>query len=317
MSPPLGGWFDGTVRSTLAAFMAMQAQAGTPLARQGQRLIVGPWTHGAANTHGQSVGLLEFGPNARLDFFAFRQRWYDAQLRRKGNLKDDPTVWLYLIGPDRWLGCETWPPPQTQPTPWYLHSGALVKSAPDGAQNPDAYEYDPDDPVRTLKGGGAMNIGADQRPIEDRLLCYTSKPSKEDLTLVGPLKAVLHASSSAPDTDWVVRLTWVRPGGASVIISGGALRARYRHSSKRETLLEPDRPECFEIEMMPVSIVIPKGARLRLTVTSSDYPAIARNLNTGLSLSKERRAQKAINMVYHDRLRPSHVVLPVVGGESA
>ncbi len=308
----LGGWFDSTIHSTLAAFTSMQTNAATPQARQAQRLIVGPWTHGPANTHGNPVGLLEFGPNAKLDFMAFRQRWYDAQLRRKGSLKDDPVVWLYLIGPDRWLGCETWPPPQMQETPWYLHTGALKSTAPSGAQNPDAFEYDPDDPVRTLKDGGAMSIGADQRPNEDRLLCYTSPPLKEDLALVGPLKTILHASSSALDTDWVVRLTWVRRGGASVIISGGELRARYRHGGQTEALLEPDKPERFEIEMMPLAIVIPKGARLRLTVTSSDYPGTGRNLNTGQSLDKEKKGEKAINMVYHDRLRPSQVVLPIL-----
>ncbi len=309
----LGGWFDSSVTDTLAAFTAMQSSAATEQARKAQRLIIGPWVHGPGNTGSKPVGLLEFGPNAALDFMAFRQRWYDAQLRRKGSLKQDPAAWLYLIGPDRWLGCDTWPPQQTQPTPWYLHTDSLKTTAPESAQNPDAFEYDPNDPVRTLKDGGAMNIGADQRPNEHRLLCYTSKPLREDLTLVGPLTTILHAASSALDTDWVVRLTWVRSGGASVIISGGALRARYRHGRQSQALLTPDKPERFSVDMMPVSIVIPKGARLRLTITSSDHPAIDRNLNTGQPLDKAKKSQAAINMIYHDRLRPSHVVLPILG----
>ena len=307
----LGGWFDGTLPHTLAAFVAMQARARTPRARKAQRLIVGPWVHGPMSTHGKPVGLLEFGPNAKLDFFAFRQRWYDAHLRRKGAVSSDPVVWLYLTGPDRWLGFETWPP-RTASTTWYLHPNALTKAAPNTAQNPDAYEYDPDDPVPTLEGGGAMGIGIDQRPIEHRLLTYTSSPLKQPLTLLGPLKTVLHAASSAPDTDWVVRLTMVRPDGASVILSGGTLRARYRRSLKRAVLLDPDRPERFEIDMMPLSMVVPAGHCLRLTVTSSDFPAIDRNLNTGGPVGRQRQGKTAIIIVYHDRLRPSGVVLPVL-----
>ena len=310
----LGGWYDALLPHTLAAFQAMRRRAKTEAARQGQRLIVGPWLHGPQETGGKPVGLLEFGPNAKLDFFAFRQRWYDAHLRDRGSVAGDPLVWLYLTGADCWLGFDSWPPPPTTPTPWFLHAGALATYAPDGAQNPDAYEYDPDDPVPTLAGGGALGIGLDQRPLEPRVLSYTSSPLDYPLTLLGPVKMVLHAASSADDTDWVVRLALVRPDGAAVIISGGILRARWRHGGRRAELLTADRPERFEIEMMPVSIVVPAGHRLRLTVTSSDFPAFDRNLNTGGAIGRERRGQTAINLVYHDRLRPSHVMLPVFGG---
>jgi uncharacterized protein len=309
----LGGWFDGLILDTLTAFMAMQSRAKTEEARKGQRLIVGPWIHGPAETHGKPVGLLEFGPNARLDFYAFRQRWYDAHLRHHGSIDDDPAVWLYLVGPDRWLGFETWPPPQTRAIPWYLHKNLLAQHAPEDKQNPDSYEYDPNDPVPTLASSAAMGIGLDQRPIEQRLLTYTSSPLDEPLTLVGPARAVLYAASSAPDTDWIVKLTMVRPDGASVIISGGVLRARFRHSLDHPAVLEPNKPERFEIGMMPLSIVIPAGDRLRLTITSSDFPAIDRNLNTGGPIGLEARGQPAMNSVYHDPLRASHVLLPVFG----
>ncbi|MCE7987450.1 MAG: CocE/NonD family hydrolase [Caldilinea sp. CFX5] len=308
----LGGWFDNFLSSTLAAFTLMQQRAKTPQARNGQRLIIGPWVHGPMNTHGKPVGLLEFGPNAELDFYAFRQRWYDAHLRNQGTLENDPVVWLYLIGADRWLGFDTWPPPPATPTSWYLQTDMLTETAPDGAQDPDVYEYDPDNPVPTLAGDGNMGIGLDQRPIEHRLLTYTSAPLAHPLTLIGPVKAILYAASSACDTDWIVRVTMVRPDGASVILSSGVLRARYRHSLTEAQLLTPDQPERFEIEMIPVSIVIPAQNRLRFTVTSSDFPAFDRNLNTEETIGYGRHGQKAINRIYHDHLRPSHVLLPVL-----
>lgn len=307
----LSGWLDSFTQSALNAFMAMRAHAATEAARAGQRLIIGPWLHGPANTHGKPVGLLNFGPNAELDFFAFRQRWLDACLH-EGLVPDtDPVVWLYLMGPDRWLGFESWPPPM-QPTRWYLNGHALAPAAPLEPQTPDVYDYDPNDPVPSLADGGALNIGADQRPVEDRLLVYTSPPLDAPLTLVGPVTAVLYAASSAPDTDWIIRLTLVRPDGASVILTGGSLRARFRHSLFEPSLLEPDKVERFEIEMLPVSIVIPAGHRLRLTVTSSDFPAFDRNLNTGGPCSRETSGQVARNHVYHDASRPSHLVLPVL-----
>ncbi|MEZ4681296.1 MAG: CocE/NonD family hydrolase [Caldilineaceae bacterium] len=307
----LGGWFDGLLPDVLTAFTAFKEHAQSTAVRQKQRLIIGPWVHGPAATTGQAVGLLEFGPNATLDFLALRQRWYDAMLQDTGNVSDDPTVWLYLTGPDRWLAFADWPPPAT-PTHWYLHGTTLIASPPTDAESPDSYEYDPMNPVPTLAGGGAFGIGLDQRPVEDRLLAYTSEPLAAPLTLVGPVQAILHAASSAPDTDWVVRLTMVRPDGASVILSGGVLTARYRHAVDEPALLEANQPERFVINMMPISIEIPAGYCLRLTVTSSDFPAYARNLNTGQAIAKASKGQVAINQIFHDSLHPSHVVLPVL-----
>jgi putative CocE/NonD family hydrolase len=306
----LGGWYDGLLVGNLAIFTALRQRAATAEARAGQRLIVGPWVHGPRQTDGSTVGLLEFGPNASLDFLAFRQRWYDAQLNGQETL-DDPAVWLYLAGADHWLGFESWPPPIDE-TKWYLNGEQLATTPPSDAQEADAYDYDPRDPVPSLMGGGAMGIGLDQRPIEDRLLTYTSPPLDGPLVLLGPLKCILYASSSAPDTDWIVRLTMVRPDGASVILSGGTMQARYRRTPTEAVPLEPDRPERFEIEMLPVSMVVPAAHALRLTVTSSDFPLFARNLNTFDPNGKEREGQVATNRIYHDAERPSHIILPVL-----
>jgi putative CocE/NonD family hydrolase len=204
-----------------------------------------------------------------------------------------------------------------RPQAWYLRSDAgdagLRPEPPPNGEPADTYRYDPHDPVISLAGGGPFGMGMDQRPLEHRLLCYTSAPLERELALVGPLKAVLQAASDAPDTDWVVRLSWVRSDGAALILSGGILRARYRRCLWEADPLTPDEPTRFEIPMMPLSAVIPAGDRLRLSVTSSDFPAHDRNLNTGEAIDIAQKGRVATNTIYHDASRASHVVLPVLG----
>jgi putative CocE/NonD family hydrolase len=313
----LGGWFDLLTVNTIAAFRAMRDRAGNAAARAGQRLVIGPWRHGAECIGQDRVGVLEFGPNARLDYFAFRGRWYDHHLRGERNgVEADPPVWLYVIGPDAWLGCDDWPPPGMVETAWYLrsgeHGGALSTGRPTSAESPDAFEYDPRDPVPSLQGYLPFGAAQDQAPLEHRLLTYTSPQLERPLALIGPLRAVLYAASTAPDTDWIAKLTWVRPDGSSVVLSGAFMRARFRGSTTRPKLLQPNRPTRYELHFMPLSIVIPAGHRLRLTITSSDFPGFARNLNTATPPAEQRRPRRATNTVLHDRLRPSHIVLPVM-----
>ena len=311
----LGGWFDGFIRATLDAYTAMRANAG---AKDSQRLIVGPWPHGPQNIGVTQVGDLSLGPNASLDFFAFRGRWYDHYLQdRPTNLAGDPRVWLYLIGVDTWIGSETWPPGGVAATPWYLQSGdgpgSLAPTPPNASEPSDRYAYDPENPVPSIAGGGYLGMGIDQSALEHRLVPYTSAPLAGPLCLVGPVQTVLHAASSAPDTDWVVKLTGVHPDGASIVLSAGVLRARYRAGLAQPAPLEPGQPTRFDVEMLPLSVVIPAGHRLRLTITSSDFPALDRNLNTGGEVGQEASGQVATNLIYHDAVCPSRVILPILG----
>jgi len=305
----LGAWFDRIVTSTLAGYLAMGPGAN-------QRLIIGPWVHGPQNMDQTKVGMLDLGPQAAVDLMAFRGRWYDHYLQdRTAELDGDPLVWLYVVGADRWIDAGSWPPAGATPQPWYLSSGdgaaVLHPEPPTTMEVGDSYAYDPREPVPSLAGGGPFGMAMDQGPLEHRLLCYTSAPLERPLALIGPLSATLHAASSAPDTDWVVRLSWVRPDGAAVVLSGGILRARYRASAWQPTLLDPGVPARFEITMMPLSVVIPTGDRLRLSITSSDFPAYSRNLNTCGPIDEEVEGRVANNTIYHDALRPSHIVLPV------
>ena len=152
----------------------------------------------------------------------------------------------------------------------------------------------------------------DQRPVEDRVLVYTSEPLMDDLHVVGPLKAVLYAASSAPDTDWVVRLCDVWPDGRSLSVRDGILRARFRDSFAEPVLMEPGTVYRFGVDLRATAQTFRAGHRLRVHVTSSDFPRYDRNLNTDGPYGEEAGGQVAINTVFHDTLQPSHVLLPVM-----
>ena len=194
--------------------------------------------------------------------------------------------------------------------------GAIIRptAEPPPAESSDTFTYDPADPVPSLVAG-LQTWPNDQRSIEDRpdrLLVYTSEPLTEDLHVVGPVTAVLHASTDAPDTDWVVRLCDVWPDGRSITVCDGILRARYHESYERPVLLEPGRVYRFEVDLRATAQTFQAGHRLRVHVTSSDFPRYDRNLNTGGPVAQEATPQVAINTIFHNAARPSFIRLPVL-----
>jgi hypothetical protein len=152
----------------------------------------------------------------------------------------------------------------------------------------------------------------DHRPLEGRVLTYTSNVLQSDLAVVGPVTAVLHAASSAPDTDWVVRLCDVWPDGRSMPVCDGILRARYRDSLSQPSLLAPGEIYRFQIDLWSTAQVFKAGHRLRVHVTSSDFPRYDRNLNRGGPFGEETRSAVASNTVFHDAARPSQLLLPIL-----
>ncbi len=207
--------------------------------------------------------------------------------------------------------------PVTSVPPGRPRRGRYVDYPP-GAEQADGYRYDPEDPVPTL-GGATLNTpgGAyDQRPIEGRCLTYTSAPLEADLTIIGDVRCVLHAMSSAPDTDFVVRLTDVHPDGFSRLLCDGILRARYRQSTTHPTPLTPGQVHELTVDLWATASTFRRGHRIRVAVTSSSFPRFDRNLNTGGPVAAEARGQVALNTVFHDALRPSRIVLRVVQNET-
>jgi putative CocE/NonD family hydrolase len=228
---------------------------------------------------------------------------------------EQPPVQLFVMGENRWRAAEAYPWPGTRYISWYLHEGGQLNlTEPAGAEAAESYVYDPAEPTPTL-GGCTLNIPGgpfDQRPIEDRCLIYTSEPLPQDVTIIGNVTCILHAMSSAPDTDWVVRLTDVDPDGFSRLLCDGILRARYRNDAAQPELLTPQQVYEFVVDLWDTANTFKAGHRLRVAVTSSCFPRFDRNLNTGGLFGMEAQGQVAINTVFHDAMRPSRIILPVV-----
>jgi putative CocE/NonD family hydrolase len=319
----LSGWYDLLLDSTIRSFQGIRTHGRSERCRGNQRLVIGPWVHAPTAPYERTSGELDFGPDAAIDLNAFRLQWYDHWLKGAQNgAMDSAPVRIFLMGDNRWLDFESWPPPARRLTPLYLREGAgrsndslnnggLSFEMPQEAERPDSYVYDPESPVRSVVSG--LHGGArDHRSVEGGMLTYTTDVLQKDLTVIGPVKAVLHSLTSAPDTDWVVRLCDVWPDGRSMNVCDGILRARYRDSFERPELVRPEQVYRFEVDMWATAQVFKAGHKIRVHVTSSDFPRYDRNLNTGGALGEEARGQAAVNTVFHDAIRPSHILLPMM-----
>lgn len=330
----IGGWYDLFLGGTLANFVGMKQSGGSERARSMQRLIVGPWAHGATDGVFPERGYGLMGGADAFDLTGAQLRWFDHTLKGIDNGADrDKPVRIFVMGANVWREEDDWPLPDTRYTDYFLHSGGRGNTAGgDGAlsteaptdEPPDVYLYDPRNPVPTVGGptflpglAVAANAGPrDQRPVEGRhdVLCYTTPPLEQPLEVTGPVSLLLYASSSARDTDFTAKLVDVHPDGRAEILTEGILRARYRESPSTPTLLQPDRVEQFLIDMWATSNVFAAGHRIRLEVSSSNFPRFDRNTNTGGTIAEERldQAIPAVNRVLHSRDYPSRLVLPVI-----
>jgi uncharacterized protein len=192
-----------------------------------------------------------------------------------------------------------------------LNNGRLTFESPSESEPPDTFTYDPLDPVPSLLGY-PFTGPYDHRSIEGRVLTFTSEVLTESLVVIGRVRGILYAQSSAPDTDWVLRLCDVWPDGRSMSVCDGILRARYRTSFEHPELMASARVYRFDIDLSATAQVFLPGHRLRVQVTSSDFPRYARNLNTGGGPNDEMQPRVALNTILHDARYPSHLLLPVV-----
>jgi putative CocE/NonD family hydrolase len=256
--------------------------------------------------------------------------WFDRLLKSTG--EPEAAVSTYILH-DGWRDFPGWPPPETRTRELYLRSGgransrhgdgALSAEAP-GDEPADVYTYDPDLP--TWSAGGHSCCDASVTPMGPEpqdaaestkaVLVYTSEPLAADVTLAGNVEVVLHAASTAVDTDFVARLCAVDPDGTSRNLQEGLVRARYRNGFEAPEPLVPGEPVEYRLRLGPVGIRIPRGYRLRVDIASSDFPLWDRNLNSGGPIGKEGASagRVAVQTVFHDAGRPSQVVLPVLEG---
>lgn len=320
------GWYDNYAADSCATFQALRAQAPTEALRESHRLLIGPWTHGINGS--ATLGEVDFGP-AALAENEHSYRWLDGLLHGKAPADVLPApVRLFVMGANTWRDEQEWPLARTRYTEYYLQpGGALAPQPPDTGAARDYYTYDPADPMPTLGGNhsvGPYNPGLyelalpgpyDQRPLEARpdMLVYTSEPLPAPVELTGPIVLNLYAASSARDTDFVARLTDVYPDGRSMLITEGVIRARFRDNVwGLPKLLTPGEIYLFTIDLQVTSNVFHAGHRLRLNLTSSNFPLWDRNLNTGNNPATDTEMQLAHQTIYHDAAHPSHLLLPVI-----
>ncbi len=325
------GWFDGNVAETLLEHELFRTRAKSERSRDNQYVIISPMTHclGDSATENTVLGELDAG-DARFDYMGTYLAWYEYWLKGIENgVLDMPKVQYYLLGKNEWRSSEIWPLENLEYTNFYFDSeagansrsgdGVLSTELPLGAEH-DVYSYDPADPVPSR--GGALCCTAtdravggsfDQRDIEDRsdVLVYTTSELEQGVEVVGPIEAKLYVSSSARDTDFTVKLVDVHPDGKAFNVKEGILRARYHKGLADPELLTPGEVYSIVVDVQAAAYYFKPGHRIRVEVSSSSFPRFDRNLNIGGNNHEGAHGVVAENRVYHSRVRPSHIVLPV------
>ena len=319
----IAGWWDIHGVSLFANYEGIRTE-GTERAKRLQKVVMGPWVH--TEKPERKTGIIDFGEHSVIDLYALWLGWMDRWLKGIDNgIEDLPPLQLFIMGRNQWREARKWPLPETRWTPYYLWSegrantlfgdGALDVRKPDSEQPADSYVYDPEDPVPLVTGiRDGSHPPADHRPIErrDDVLVYTSGPMEKELEVTGPVTARIYASSSASDTDWTVRMLDVFPDGRSVNLCEGILRARFRESFEKPVLMTPGAVYEFNVNLGVTGHAFLPGHRIRLQVSSSNFPRFDRNLNNGGAPGIDPEIVVASQKVYHDERYPSHVLLPVI-----
>jgi uncharacterized protein len=341
------GWYDswGTQVANLNYIELRKAKKSL------QRLIIGPWTHGgqARSFAGEAQFTPDAALDMYQWRLRWLDRWLKDV---DNGVDREAPVRIYVMGggdghktPDgrvfvggAWRDEQEWPLARTAYTPYYLHAGGLLSPERPSDSQPTAYQFDPRNPVPTLGGnvssqGTLMTQGAadqrcrpdfwlcsDSRPLSARgdVLVFQTPPLDRDVEVTGRLVVKLWAASDAADTDFTVKLIDVYPpssdfpSGVDLNVADSIVRARYRNGPGKAELLKPGQPYEFTIETYPTSLVFKRGHRIRLDISSSNFPRFDVNPNTGEPLNEHRRWKVAENLVFHDRQRASHIVLPII-----
>jgi putative CocE/NonD family hydrolase len=325
----LGAWYDIFLGGTLRNYARLKNEAGTEAARRGQRLMIYVGGHAGGSAE-KKVGAVDFGDRLPFDLEEVTLRWYDTLLKGIGNGVDhEKPVKIFVMGKNDWREEDDWPLERAKATRYYLRStkpangleggGTLSPAAP-AEEKPDEYVYDPNDAVPTI--GGPLccqplptGIGPeDQRPAEARgdVLVFSSPAFTQNTEVTGPISLDLYVSSSAVDTDFTGKVIDVWPNGFAQNLTEGILRLRYRNSQEKPELGNPGETYHITVDLWATSNVFLPRHKLRIEVSSSNFPRFDRNLNTGDDQARGTHMIKATNVIYHDKSRPSALVIPIV-----
>ena len=323
----MAGWYDAFLPTQIEDFLRIRYEAKRSVAAA-TRLIIGPWAHARTVTLADGTT----PKNYRLESLAPSIPWFDRHLKNLAPSPEVPTrgddkeelfhfmapIRIYVMGKKVWRDEQEWPLARTHYTNYYLHSGGaanslngdgqLLLTPPTSVQPNDLYFYDPHDPVPSA-GGTMLGLRAGierQNAIEQRgdVLVYTTPILEEDIELTGPITLVLYVSTTAPCTDFTGKLVDVHPDGSAYNVCDGILRRNYVSTSQQ--------PSQIQIDLWPTSMVFFNGHRMRLEVSSSNYPRFDRNPNTGRKIATETEPIAATQKIYHSLDTPSHLILPVI-----
>jgi len=328
----INSWYDYGVADTLFLFNFFQKNAESERCRDNQYVIISPTAHCQSESvpERKIVGELDVG-DARFAYWDTYVRWFDYWLKgEKNSITDIPKVHIYVMGKNKWRAENEWPLARTKYTKYYFHSdgqansrygtGKLNSKVP-GKEMSDRFVYDPKTPVPSVGGPicctGTEDAPAgafDQSEVEMRhdMLIYTSDVLKEGVEVTGPIKVVLYVSSSAKDTDFTAKLVDVYPDGTAYNIQEGILRARYREGFTNRVWMKPGEVYQLEIDLQATSNFFGPGHRIRVEISSSNFPRFERNLNTGGDNYNETEWVVAKNAVHHSKKHPSHIILPII-----
>jgi len=313
------GWYDHA-HGDMLLFQTMVQEARTEVARKGSRIIIGPWGHGST---WPQRGPIEFGSEAGLNGRAHQIRWFDYWLKDKQNGVDkDAPVRIFVMGDNKWRDEEYWPLRRAKVKIFFIASdghantpsgdGKLADKKPRSSDT-DSYVYDPKNPVPTPYGMGRLRP-VDQRPLANRkdIVVYQTEPLTKRIEVTGYPIVELYASSSAPDTDWLVLLIDVHPDGLALDVSHRMVRARYRDGFDKPKLIQPGEVVKYIINMRPTSNAFLPGHRIRLDITSSDFPNYDRHHNTAANQNADAALITAKQTIYHGGEHATRIILPWV-----
>ena len=316
----IGGWYDIFSKTTLDQVAGVRAKSKSLMARRNQFVVMGPWAHGVGL---QKVGQLDFGTNALLRIGDLQFQWFEYWLRHQPTgVENWPACRLFVMGENRWRDEHEWPLKRTVFTHYYLHSeghantaaGNGVISTETPAEEPsDTYVYDPANPVPSHGGNNLVGASAgpmDQSQIEERsdVLVYSTPPLKDPVEVTGPVRMVIQATSTASDTDFTAKLIDVYPNGKAYNLCEGIIRT----SAPGSTPIEAGKMFSREIDLWVTSNLFDRGHRIRVEVSSSNFPRYDRNPNTGKPFGRETKPILATQTIHHSMNQASHLVLPVI-----
>jgi len=324
----ISSWYDIFLEGALTAFSEISERGATSLAKENQKLLVGPWAHIRPFTEPNTGGCgdIDFGEAAAIELHEHLRRWFDHWLKDEDTgYLDEPSVNIFVMGENQWRQEDEWPLARTHYTKFYLHGdtpanskngGGYLSTVPPDDDKPDEYIYDPENPVPT-KGGNTLIIPfgvANQSETEarDDVLVYSTPTLEKDTEITGPIKMHLFAATSAIDTDFTAKLVDVHPDGYSQNLQDGIVRARFRTSVAQPSFVEPGRVYPYVIDLWSTSHLVKKGHQIRVDISSSNFPRFDRNPNTGATLGVDSKLEKAKQTVYHNSTYPSHMVLPLI-----